>query len=319
MLRSLAVILVLTVAALIGLPTNAPACECAGGCFVPCCCIPFPLCDGCFCLAWADPYHHKGALRVWCPCCPSWLPHWSYCYIYRGINRWDWVKVFRCFSTYEEADKAAKAQEEHASLATGSAELLVTLPEEAKLKIDGRPTTATSAERAFLTPPLQAGRDYHYNLTASFPSDVHAAPVTRRVTVRPGEITRVDLNFSRGAVAAPLSASAGSRAVLKGNATVRMILPTNARLLVNGDTVATTSSTPVFTAPELESGQVYFYTFEVVLAGTEGESRTTKQVHVRAGDDVHVDLSEPARNTRAPNRSGNRVASAPAANGTGLE
>jgi uncharacterized protein (TIGR03000 family) len=77
--------------------------------------------------------------------------------------------------------------------AGGEARLIVSLPADARLTVDGAATTSTSALRTFVTPPLAAGKDYTYELRAEFVSDGRPQVVTRTVHVRAGEETRVDL------------------------------------------------------------------------------------------------------------------------------
>src|SRR2546421_383597 len=48
----------------------------------------------------------------------------------------------------------------------GTATIVVSLPAEATLKVDGAATKATSAVRTFATPVLALGQSYHYTLTA---------------------------------------------------------------------------------------------------------------------------------------------------------
>jgi uncharacterized protein (TIGR03000 family) len=74
-----------------------------------------------------------------------------------------------------------------------SASLLVTLPEDAKLTIDGRATKETSGTRLFITPPLETGWDYQYQLRAEIIRDGQRRALTQKVTIRPGEETRVNL------------------------------------------------------------------------------------------------------------------------------
>lgn len=76
---------------------------------------------------------------------------------------------------------------------TTSARLVVTLPGDATLKIDGRATTSTSGQRVFQTPALEPGKTFHYTLEAEVVRDGQARTVTRKVAVRAGEETRVDL------------------------------------------------------------------------------------------------------------------------------
>src|SRR5262249_61144969 len=73
------------------------------------------------------------------------------------------------------------------------ATLVVTLPEDARLLIDDHLTTSTSGSRVFVTPPLAPGREFHYNLAAEVVRDGVTQRITRRVAVRAGPETQVDL------------------------------------------------------------------------------------------------------------------------------
>ena len=71
------------------------------------------------------------------------------------------------------------------------AKIHVTLPADAQLTFDGARTTATSADRMFVTPPLQEGKVYHYTLQAHYMRGDDAVTVARRITVRAGQETDV--------------------------------------------------------------------------------------------------------------------------------
>jgi uncharacterized protein (TIGR03000 family) len=79
---------------------------------------------------------------------------------------------------------------------TNEATIVVTLPAEAKLTIDGKATTSTSQERAFVTPPLTPGKTYHYTLRAEMERDGRPVTQTKDVIVRPGRESRVNLDLS---------------------------------------------------------------------------------------------------------------------------
>ena len=78
-----------------------------------------------------------------------------------------------------------------ASLAPAPATIIVSLPACATLTIDGAATTSTASERAFESPVLQAGKDFHYTLKAQIVRDGKSVVVSKEVTVRAGEETRV--------------------------------------------------------------------------------------------------------------------------------
>jgi uncharacterized protein (TIGR03000 family) len=80
-----------------------------------------------------------------------------------------------------------KDKEDEARLAPAT--LIVSLPAEAKLTIDDATTTSTGAVRTFVSPNLNAGQEYHYTLK----TEIAGKPVTKVITVRAGEETRVEM------------------------------------------------------------------------------------------------------------------------------
>ena len=83
-----------------------------------------------------------------------------------------------------------------------AATVLVELPADATLTIDGEATSSTSATRVFQTPDLEPGQTFHYTLRAQVERDGQVQTVTRRVEVRAGEQTRVSLPLPATTVAA---------------------------------------------------------------------------------------------------------------------
>jgi uncharacterized protein (TIGR03000 family) len=83
---------------------------------------------------------------------------------------------------------------EEGAAAPAPATILVSLPAEAKLMIDDQPTTSASDQRRFVTPPLPAGKEFHYTLTATLDRDGQAVKASQEVTVRAGQESRVSLD-----------------------------------------------------------------------------------------------------------------------------
>lgn len=81
-----------------------------------------------------------------------------------------------------------------------SATIVVNLPANARLTVDGQPTAQTSSTRTFVTPPLQPGRDFHYTFRAELNQEGRPVTATKEVTVRAGEETRVRLDPSDAGV-----------------------------------------------------------------------------------------------------------------------
>jgi uncharacterized protein (TIGR03000 family) len=91
--------------------------------------------------------------------------------------------------------------------ATGPADLdnraviTVTLPADAKLIFEGKPTSSSAEMRWFVSPPLQPGRAYQYELRAEVLRNGATQVLTRNIVVRRGEETRVVMDFSSPEVA----------------------------------------------------------------------------------------------------------------------
>jgi uncharacterized protein (TIGR03000 family) len=76
------------------------------------------------------------------------------------------------------------------------ATLIVHLPEDASLSIDGEQTQQRSATRTFTSPPLESGKTYTYKLRAEINRDGHFIRDTKTVEVRAGQRTDVTMKFS---------------------------------------------------------------------------------------------------------------------------
>jgi len=76
--------------------------------------------------------------------------------------------------------------------------IVVTVPEDgARVWIQGQLMRETGKERVFMTPPLQSGFNYAYEIRARWGSDPQIMDQTRTVPIRPGE--RVVVDFARPA------------------------------------------------------------------------------------------------------------------------
>jgi len=92
--------------------------------------------------------------------------------------------------------KDGKDKEEEISEAP--AKLVVTLPADAKLKIEGQTTKSTGAERTFVTPKLSASEQYSWTLQAEVVKDGKAVTWSQKVAMTPGKTARVTLTPPTG-------------------------------------------------------------------------------------------------------------------------
>jgi uncharacterized protein (TIGR03000 family) len=81
-----------------------------------------------------------------------------------------------------------------------AATIVVTGAKDAKLTIGGLVSANNGDTRTMVSPALDAGQVYHYDLTAEVVREGQTVKLTQAVTVRPGETTNVALDFAAGAV-----------------------------------------------------------------------------------------------------------------------
>jgi uncharacterized protein (TIGR03000 family) len=79
----------------------------------------------------------------------------------------------------------------------GRARLMLLVPENAEVFIDGQPTAETGTEREFFSPVLEPGKFYTYAVRVRYPKDGRIANDTRRIEVRADDRWLVD--FTRPA------------------------------------------------------------------------------------------------------------------------
>jgi len=76
------------------------------------------------------------------------------------------------------------------------ATIVVNLPADATLTIDGEQTQSTSGTRVFVSPPLQQGKTYQYTLRAEVNRDGRRETTSRTVDVQAGRTANVNIDFS---------------------------------------------------------------------------------------------------------------------------
>ncbi len=79
--------------------------------------------------------------------------------------------------------------------------IIVNLPANAKLMVDGTATKGSAAVRRLVSPALPVGREYHYNLRAEIVREGQNLAQTQRVTVRAGQESQVNFEFTTGGIA----------------------------------------------------------------------------------------------------------------------
>jgi uncharacterized protein (TIGR03000 family) len=75
-----------------------------------------------------------------------------------------------------------------------TATVVIKVPVDAKLTVNGQETVVPNGEQRFKTPTLEPGRTYSYDMTATVKRDGKDVTVTRKVLVKAGEESRADFS-----------------------------------------------------------------------------------------------------------------------------
>lgn len=185
-------------AAMTGSPATANWCHrCHCGCHC-----------GCYCGCWGC----HGCCGCWgCYGCGCYGCYGGYCHGCWGCN--GCYGCYGCYSCYggsvygapiyvtpgatvvpkgeEQAPPPKKEKDKNKDeVQLNRARLIVQVPAGARLFIDEQQMKSTSERRTFVTPVLQPGRTYYYEVRAEIVRDGRTVSENQRVILRPGEIAR---------------------------------------------------------------------------------------------------------------------------------
>ena len=89
------------------------------------------------------------------------------------------------------ADMSVPAPVSAPTTVSAAATIVINLPADAKLLIDGNATTSTTDRRVFVSPTLEAGQEYYYTVKAEYKGQVRE----ERVSVTAGQEVNLKLEF----------------------------------------------------------------------------------------------------------------------------
>ena len=204
--------------------------------------------------------------------------------------------------------------------------VVVRLPADAKLFVEGKPLTVTNGERTFVTPPLPSDRDALYSFKAEFTRDGETVTVAKKVKVRAGDTASVE--FTDPAVAAksdrvttpgreidpskviaPVEHPHNAKTTTKtatpdvvptvqppapaDQAKITVKLPPGATLYVNGTKNEKAGAVREFATPKLTPGKTYQYTMRAETTRNGLPEYQEQKVDFRCGDSLTVDFTTP--------------------------
>jgi uncharacterized protein (TIGR03000 family) len=158
-----------------------------------------------------------------------------------------------------------------------AAAVVVQAPLDVRITVNGQEAARTAAEETFTTPELVPGQLYAYVFQAEATRDGRTITRRQRVTVRAGQESRVDF-MDLNEPGSP--------------ARVRVKLPADADLFVDGVRVPQTSAVRSFQTPKLEPGRSYYYTLKADVIRDGRTVSASKRVTVEAGREATVEFTD---------------------------
>ncbi|MBM4073039.1 MAG: TIGR03000 domain-containing protein [Planctomycetes bacterium] len=167
-------------------------CHCGCGCYCGCYCGG---CYGCWGCHGCRGYRCHGCHGCW-GCYGCYGCHGCYGGYYGCIGCFGYGTVVYSPAVTTVVDTGLAQRQSQQNTAT----VVVTLPADAKLTINGWTSKNTTETRRFRSPPLEQGKDYYYTVRAEVVQNGQTVVQTREIAVRAGQETRVPLDFSTTAV-----------------------------------------------------------------------------------------------------------------------
>jgi len=163
--------------------------------------------------------------------------------------------------------------------------LNVEVPQQAKVLINGNPTTTKGSFRSYVSSKLTEDRDYQYEVTAIIIQDGHETVRTELVSMRPGINRTVKFDFSEPVTSLALK------------------VPADAKVSICGKEMKQTGPLRSFTTNRLKEGKVWKDYQVKVEYLVNGEKRVEeKTLDLRAGESYELAIGNVATPDRVASR-----------------
>jgi uncharacterized protein (TIGR03000 family) len=149
--------------------------------------------------------------------------------------------------------------------------LLVSVPNDAKVLVNGSETTSTGSLRRFVSRGLQEGATYDYTVTMVVDNVEKPIEETQVISVTAGELSKV------------------SFAELELTTSLTVHVPEESTVWLAGNMTDSTGATRTFETSALPTGSTWEnYEIRVVTTHAGGEQTVSKVIDLAAGDDVEL-------------------------------
>lgn len=133
--------------------------------------------------------------------------------------------------------------------------LSVSVPDNAKVFINGNTTNSVGAERSYVSRGLQLGRRYKYEVRAEITRDGKQVNESKVVYVRAGD--RPNLSFDFDSAADESIAKEPARPSDPTQTTLRLHVPSGAKVWLAGSATKSTGDVREFSTTRLSKGQIW--------------------------------------------------------------
>jgi len=169
----------------------------------------------------------------------------------------------------DPASELPRQEGQGASYRTGEAVLAVTVPEEAKVFVNGVRTSSTGSSRQYVSRGLLVGYTYTYEVRVEIERDGEIVEDTKTAYLRVGENSR--LAFDLPKVATPT--------------TLTLKVPANAKVFLGGNETSAKGTVRTFTTTHLRDGQEWS-SYKVRIEFEQDGEQVVKEstIALKAGD-----------------------------------
>jgi uncharacterized protein (TIGR03000 family) len=182
---------------------------------------------------------------------------------------------------------ATEVKPEKKAAAPNQATVIVQLPADARLFVDGQVADLTSATRSFITPAIDMDRDYYYTIKAEADRNGRTLAQSKRVVIHAGQVSRVDFGDLASADAVKVT-----RESPPAPAHITVRLPEKASLYVDDVLCPQKDSAErSFDSPTLEAGRTYHYSLRVELLRDGRTVKEDRRIDMQAGKKIDVDFT----------------------------
>jgi uncharacterized protein (TIGR03000 family) len=247
------------------------------GCHGCCGCYGCWGCWGCWgcCGCW-------GSCSGCCGCCGCWgYSSWG-CYGCSGCCGTVYYPgccggtVYVVPETPKQTLPPPKREQKEEQKKEGVSRVTIRALADARISVDGQPLTLSGTTEIFETPALEPGQSYSYVFRAEGNRGGQTVVRERKVKLRAGESVEVDFS--------DLYAKAAAR--------VTIVMPEDAKLIVENVTYPQGTSKRTFETPDLEAGRHYTYTMRAEANRDGRLLKQEKRVDVEAGKNVTVEFKD---------------------------